>query len=92
MPVVGILGEGVTELELPAVHLADVRSDDPLCLEWNVVALGAQSAVALTARERPIGPNGERTYDFTTTRDRALVVAAAATLIDRLGTGQVTGS
>lgn len=85
MPVVGIIGEGVTELGLPAVHLADVAPDDPLCLEWNVVALGAQSAVALTAREQPKGPGGERTYEFTTTRDRALVVAAAATLIGRLG-------
>ncbi len=88
MPVVGIVGHDVTQLALPSVHLADIGPEDPLCREWNVVALGAQSAVALTAREQLVGPGGERTYEFTTTRDRALVVAAAATLIGRLGARQ----
>ncbi len=85
MPLVGVVGMDVTQLGLPSVHLADAHPGDPLCREWNVVALGAQTAVALTARELPVGASGERTYEFTTTRDRALVVAAAATLIARLG-------
>lgn len=90
LPVVGMIGEAVTGLDLPHVFLADTRPGDPLRLEWNVVALGAQSAVALTAVERPPTPGMERTYAFTTTRDRALVVAAAATLISRLGARRVT--
>lgn len=85
LPVVGMIGDAVTGLDLPGVFLADTSPGDPLCLEWNLVALGAQSAVALTARERPPMPGCERTYAFTTTRDRSLVVAAAATLIGRLG-------
>lgn len=89
LPVVGLIGHDVTNLDLPNVHLADVRPDDPLGLEWNVVALGAQGAVALTAREQPAESGAERTFAFTTTRDRAVVVAAAATLISRLGAGPV---
>lgn len=87
LPVVGMLGEGVTQLQIPSAHLTDLDADDPLCREWNVVALGAQGAVALTAREQPAVPGRDRTYAFTTTRDRATVVAAAATLIARLGAG-----
>jgi len=85
LPVVGMLGEFVTELRIPGAHLADLRADDPLCLEWSIVALGAQSAVALTARELPRVPGCERGYEFTTTHERHAVVAAAATLISRLG-------
>jgi hypothetical protein len=85
LPVVGMLGEGVTELQIPAAHLTDLQPGDPLCREWNVVALGAQGAVALTAREQPSVPGRDASYAFTTTRDRSTVVAAAATLIARLG-------
>ncbi len=88
LPVVGMIGDGVRGLDLPGVFLADTSPGDPLCLEWNLVALGAQSAVALTARERPPMDGYEPTYAFTTTRDRSLVVAAAATLIGRLGARQ----
>ena len=84
LPVVGMIGEAVTGLCLPAVHLAELKPDDPLSFEWNVVALGAQGAVALTAREQPRAPGRDRTFAFTTTRERAVVVAAAATLISRL--------
>jgi len=83
--VVGMIGEGVGDLYMPSAHLANLCPEDPLRLEWNVVALGAQGAVALTAREQPREPGRDRTFAFTTTRDRTVVVAAAATLIARLG-------
>lgn len=89
LPVVGIVGECVSDLGLETVHMGDLSPRDPLCREWNIVALGAQSAVALTARENPPGPRGERTYAFTTTRERAVVVAAAASLLTRLGSRAV---
>jgi EAL domain-containing protein (putative c-di-GMP-specific phosphodiesterase class I) len=85
LPLVGMLGEFVTDLRIPHAHLTDLRADDPLCLEWSIVALGAQSAVALTAREQPPAHGCERNYEFTTTYERHAVVAAAATLISRLG-------
>lgn len=85
LPVVGMLGESVTDLRIPGAHLADLLPGDPLCLEWSIVALGAHGAVALTAREQPRTPGCERTYAFTTTHERHAVVAAAATLISRLG-------
>lgn len=84
LPVVGVLGNGVTSLGIPGAHLAHLDESDPLCREWNVVALCAQGAVALTAREQPAVSGQEPVYAFTTTRDRALVVAAAATLVARL--------
>jgi len=85
LPVFGMLGESITDLHIPGAHLADLLPGDPLCLEWNVVALGAQGTVALTARELPPTPGCERTYAFTTTHERHAVVEAAATLIGRLG-------
>lgn len=88
LPVVGMFGESIAGLDIPGAHLGDLAPDDPLCREWNVVALGAQSAVALAAREVPGAPgrDRDRVFSFATTRDRALVVAAARTLVTRLGT------
>ncbi len=85
LPLVGMFGEGLASLPIAGAHLAHLSPDDPLCREWSVVALGAQSAVALIAREEPTEPGGDRMFSFATTYDRALVVAAAKSLIHYLG-------
>ncbi|HMO10053.1 MAG TPA: EAL domain-containing protein [Actinotalea sp.] len=86
LPVVGMIGESLTDLRVPGAHVSDICADDPLATEWTVVALGAQSAVALVAREVPgqVVRDRDRLFDFATTRDRRLVVAAARTLLARL--------
>jgi DICT domain-containing protein len=60
---------------------------DPLCNEWTVLALGAQIAVALIAREcvdHEGGPESDRRFEFTITHNRCLVAAVARTLLDRM--------
>ena len=75
------LGSGVRGVELPA--------NDPLCIEWTVVALGPHHAAALIAREHDDNQqrgrsDEDRRFDFVITHDRALVAAAARNLLARM--------
>jgi hypothetical protein len=54
-----------------------------------VLPLGAHTAAALIARERPDDPthhhpDQDRRFDFTITYDRSLITAAAHHLLDRM--------
>jgi DICT domain-containing protein len=75
------LGSGIR-----GVHLGP---SDPLGHEWVVLALGAQLAVVLVARERhddrdQILSDNDRRFDFTITYDRSAVTAAANNLLGRM--------
>ncbi|GJF12897.1 hypothetical protein NGTWS0302_09840 [Mycolicibacterium cyprinidarum] len=90
-PLVAIFGE-----HLPADLGAGIRGvhldpTDPLRTEWIVLALGAQIAVALIARERQSDSDpeqqshdGERRFDFTITHNRSLVTRVAHNLLARM--------
>lgn len=88
-PLVAVFGQ-----KLPAdlgfgIRGVALRDTDPLCNEWTVVALGAQIAVALIAREcedseNRDGPDNDRRFEFTITYNRSLVTAVARTLLDRM--------
>lgn len=62
---------------------------DPLRMEWTILALGAQIAVALIAREhvdndRECRRDEDRRFDFTITYDRPLVTSVAHNLLARM--------
>ncbi|MGK2866302.1 MAG: EAL domain-containing protein, partial [Mycobacterium sp.] len=88
-PLVAVFGQ-----ELPAdlgfgIRGVALRKTDPLCSEWTVVALGAQMAVALIARECGDpqvqgGTDKDRRFEFIVTYNRSLVTAVARTLLDRM--------
>jgi len=88
-PLIAVFGQ-----HLPPDLGADVRgvhldSADPLRTEWTVLALGAQIAVALIAREHvdhndQPQPDNDRHFDFTITYDRRLVTAVAHNLLARM--------
>jgi len=66
------------------VRGVDLQPEDPLCEEWVIVALGADTA--LVARELP-GPaerDSDRRFEFLITSDRALVTRAARSLLTRV--------
>jgi DICT domain-containing protein len=72
------LGGGVRGIEL--------HPEDPLCDEWVVVTLGADTCRALVARELrvPATHDGERRFEFLITSDRAMVTRAAHGLLARV--------
>jgi EAL domain-containing protein (putative c-di-GMP-specific phosphodiesterase class I) len=95
LPFVGAFGEGMSAEPAPGVRGVDVSADDPLASEWTVVVLGAHVAVALIARDLRTreareqgapGPDrpGAPEFEFVMTHDRAIVTAAAHTLLSRL--------
>ena len=63
-----------------------LRSDDPLCDEWAVVTLGADTCRALVARElsSPTSQDADRRFEYLITSDRALVTRAARSLLARV--------
>ena len=68
------------------VRGVDLQPEDPLCEEWVIVALGADTCRALVARELP-GPaerDSDRRFEFLITSDRALVTRAARSLLTRV--------
>jgi DICT domain-containing protein len=72
------LGGGVRGVEL--------QPEDPLCQEWIVVTLGADTCRALVARELrgPSRHDDARRFEFLVTSDRALVTRAARSLLARV--------
>ncbi|MEV6304459.1 EAL domain-containing protein [Actinoplanes sp. NPDC051861] len=80
-PMVAALGVGLTEEPAPGVRGACL-GDDRLRGEWNVIVVGPHRAAALVARDLgDTGPDGERTFEFALTHDRALAVEAARSLL-----------
>lgn len=86
-PLVAIFGQELPPDLGSGIRGVALSSTDPLCSEWTVVALGAQTAVALIAREcsdRRGGPDRDRRFEFTITYNRSLVTAVTRTLLDRM--------
>lgn len=68
------------------VRTTDLAPDDPLTGEWTVVVVGPHFAGALIAREI-VRRSGPRRFEFATTHDRDLVVAAGQRLLGRIVAG-----
>ncbi len=83
---VGAIGAEMGDEPALGVRGAELRADDPLTEEWDIVVLGPHFGAAFTARD--LGDRGvpdmERRFDFTLTHDRELVVACARTLMSRI--------
>jgi EAL domain-containing protein (putative c-di-GMP-specific phosphodiesterase class I) len=89
---VAAFGIGLPAEPVHGVRGAELSSDDALAAEWSVVVLGPHFAGALVARD--LGdddrPDGDRRFTFLTVYDRALVIAAARTLIARIAPQEIT--
>ena len=86
---------GAQSLAVAPVHGvrgAELAGDDALAGEWSVLVLGPHFAGALVARD--LGdddvPDRDRRFSFATVYDRALVIAAARTLIARIAPEEIS--
>ena len=85
-PLVVVLGRDVPSDFGGGVRGVALGPDDPLCEEWAVVTLGADTCRALVARQvadaadRP----GDGRFEFLVTTDRAMVTKAARDLLARV--------
>jgi len=85
LPFVAALGIGMPAIPAPGVRGASLSVLDPLASEWSVVVLGAHVCGALIARDLgDTGADGDRQFEFVVSYDRALVTAAAHSLVGRL--------
>jgi EAL domain-containing protein (putative c-di-GMP-specific phosphodiesterase class I) len=81
----GALGVGLSEQPAPGVRGVAIEHVDPLRGEWDVTVIAPHFAMAFVARE--LGDGGadmERRFDFATTYDRDLAIAAARALMSRV--------
>ena len=83
-PLVVVLGRDVPADLGGGVRGVELQPGDPLCEEWVVVTLGADTCRALVARELTARHNGEQRFEFLITSDRALVTRAARSLLSRV--------
>jgi EAL domain-containing protein (putative c-di-GMP-specific phosphodiesterase class I) len=82
---VAAFGTGMADAPAPGVRGAALADGDALADEWSVLVLGPHFAGALVARDLgDCGPDRDRRFTFATTYDRALVIAAARTLLERI--------
>jgi DICT domain-containing protein len=89
-PLVAALGTNLSDEPAPGVRGAHFGAGDALRGEWNVLVVGPHQAAALVARDLgDTGPEPERRFEFATTYDRALVVAAARSLLHWLAPADV---
>ena len=83
---VGALGTGMSEEPAPRVRGADLKKDEALQDEWNVVVISPHFAGAFVARD--LGdtdvPDSDRRFDFFVTYERELVARAAHALMARI--------
>jgi EAL domain-containing protein (putative c-di-GMP-specific phosphodiesterase class I) len=85
-PLVAVLGRDMQPDLGGGVRGVDLQPGDPLCEEWVIVTLGADTCRALVAREL-VGSerrDSERRFEFLITSDRALVTRAARSLLARV--------
>ncbi|MDI6099439.1 EAL domain-containing protein [Actinoplanes sp. NEAU-A12] len=88
LPFVAALGVDMPVSPAPGVRGAALAVQDPMATEWTVVVLGAHTSAALMARDLgDAGPDRERQFEFVVSYDRALVTAAAHSMIGRLAVG-----
>ncbi|WP_448614873.1 diguanylate cyclase domain-containing protein [Modestobacter sp. URMC 112] len=84
------LGEDLPVEPLPGLRGADLRPDDPVRGEWDVVVLSPHFSAALLARDlHEDGPDLDRTFEFALTYDRDTVVRAARALLGRVAPRQL---
>jgi EAL domain-containing protein (putative c-di-GMP-specific phosphodiesterase class I) len=85
-PLVVVFGRDVPADLGGGVRGVELQPEDPLCQEWIVVTLGADTCRALVARELrgPSRHDDARRYEFLVTSDRALVTRAARSLLARV--------
>jgi EAL domain-containing protein (putative c-di-GMP-specific phosphodiesterase class I) len=76
-----ILGRNMPAEPGHGIRGAQLEPADPINDEWAVIALGAQFAAALVAKERG---NERGVFDFVVTNDRDEVIAAARPVIKRI--------
>jgi EAL domain-containing protein (putative c-di-GMP-specific phosphodiesterase class I) len=85
-PLVVVLGQDMPADVGAGVRGVELHPDDPLCQEWVVVMLGADTCRALVARE--LGSlarhDSDRRFEFLITSDRGLVTRAARSLLSRV--------
>jgi EAL domain-containing protein (putative c-di-GMP-specific phosphodiesterase class I) len=81
----GALGVGLSEQPAPGVRGVAIERADPLRGEWDVTVIAPHFAMAFVAKELDdSGPDMDRRFDYVTTYDRALAVAAASALMSRV--------
>lgn len=85
-PLVVVFGRDVPADLGGGVRGVALQADDPLCDEWAVVTLGADTCRALVARQVADSPDhvGDRRFEFLVTTDRAMVTKAARDLLARV--------
>ena len=76
-----VLGRNMPTEPGLGIRGARLEPGDPITDEWAVIALGAQFAAALLARERR---DDRGVFDFVVTHDREAVIAAARPVIRRI--------
>ncbi|HEX4483069.1 MAG TPA: EAL domain-containing protein [Solirubrobacteraceae bacterium] len=86
---VGALGVGLCEQPADGVRGVALDQADPLRGEWDVTVIAPHFAMAFVARERDEDAGAdvedmERSFDFATTYDRELAVAAARAMMSRV--------
>jgi EAL domain-containing protein (putative c-di-GMP-specific phosphodiesterase class I) len=85
LPFVAALGVDMPPVPAPGVRGGELSVQDPLASEWTVVVLGAHTSAALMARDLgDAGVDGDRQFEFVVSYDRALVTAAAHSMVGRL--------
>ena len=88
LPFVAALGVNMPPSPAPGVRGATLSVLDPLANEWTVVVLGAHTCGALMARDLgDTGADADRQFEFIVSYDRALVTAAAHSMVGRLTVG-----
>lgn len=85
-PLVVVLGRDVPADLGRGIRSVQLQPDDPLCQEWVLVTLGADTCRAVVARElrAPAQTDGDRRFEFLITSDRSLVTRAARSLLARV--------
>lgn len=84
-----VLGEGLPVEPVAGVRGGDLRSEDPVRQEWDVVVLSPHVSAALLARDLGGGgPEGGRRFEYALTYQRTTVVAAAQGLLARVAAEQ----
>lgn len=85
-----VIGEGLAGEVVPRVRGASLDAEDPMLGEWDVVILSPHFSAALLARDLgDDGPERDRTFEYALTYDRETVIAAARSMLARLGSADV---
>ncbi|UFS60134.1 sensor domain-containing phosphodiesterase [Subtercola endophyticus] len=82
-----VLGTGLEpDASMGRLHMSSIGDEDALQNEWSVAVLTPDFAALLAARELPqsAGDDKKAQFEFVLTHDRAITIAAARSLMERL--------